>query len=377
MRLKINNKGVSLPLVVGLVMILMLASVAVNELIIRTLRSASQIEASDRAYFAAEAGIEDGLYELSEHYAGYEAADRKDNFGGDVKWDNDWAILSRSNNTVFGTSTNPNLVLFPNQKLILGLYNDNSSSIVDENGINPFPPSNFDIDLQSGINGNFSITFRIPYDRPGGYSLFLLDGLDINNDKDFETNEDGPGDKNICDTYEGEDSDCDGKEDEDSDQDPVILWKITDDMGNSLVPIRGCFENDGSEFQPEGTEICEKDFVNSGYLQVSIDQNTDGINQDGNTQSISEFINDIDSNSKAQLELLVVAPLVDYSNAGTANVSLPYLEYEISSGLNTLPLPYFTIESDGWYRDYKQTIVTTLTPKTAVPLFDFTIIQQQ
>jgi len=106
-----NNKGVSLPLVIGLVLILMLASVAANEMIIRTLRSVSQIESADRAYFAAEAGIEDALYELSPHFAGYETPDiptsrpadtddaRKDVFDSSLNWENRWEIGSHTTDT--------------------------------------------------------------------------------------------------------------------------------------------------------------------------------------------------------------------------------------------------------------------------------------
>ena len=66
-----DNKGVSLPLVIGLMLLLVTITTTVNELVIRSLRAARQIEASDKAYFAAEAGIEDALYELSTHGAGY------------------------------------------------------------------------------------------------------------------------------------------------------------------------------------------------------------------------------------------------------------------------------------------------------------------
>ena len=60
---------------------------------------------------------------------------------------------------------------------------------------------------------------------------------------------------------------------------------------------------------------------------------------------------------------------------------IPYLDYVVNythtPGVTNIPLPYFEITSDGWFNNFKQSIVTTIMPKSSVPLFDFTIIQQQ
>jgi hypothetical protein len=388
-----NNKGISLPMVIGLVSLLMIASVASNELIIKALRSAHQIEASDRAYFAAEAGIEDALYELSPHFAGYETPTlpvgspdeiddaRKDDFGGDLTWVNRWEIKNLSGSTTFGTDEDKNLVFYPNQKLIISLFNDSffpppSPAI---NAINSETAEINHIDL-----GLFSITFRIPYDSETGYSSAFTDvgGLAIDNDGDGETNginEDGPGDMNICpgDSHSTEDSDCDGREDEDSEYDPVIYWKIIDDEGRSLTPLRGCIEDGGSE-------ICEKDFVDlTDYFSASLNLSDEG--WDDAVQSavtISAFLEDDYQGrtvgTKVQMEFTIVAPLEQATTiGGFKRYDIPYLEYVVTSDVDNIPLPYFTIRSDGWYKDFKQSITTYVTPKTAVPLFDFTIVQQQ
>ncbi len=385
---KLNNKGVSLPLVVGLVLLLMLASVAINELVIRALRSAHQIEASDRAYFSAEAGIEDALYELSEHFAGYETFNRHDDFDGDIDWNNDWEITNLSDSSTFGSDDG--LYFYPKQKLIISLYNDSDGTGITTNSINE---SNADITTLSA--SNFSITFKIPWDTDMEYSLAYSNGLTIDNDGDLGKslsegpesinglNEDGPAETAICDEYPSKDGDCDGREDEDSNQDPVILWKITDNAGNSLIPIRGCLTGiDGDSDDPLGTEICEKDFeMDAGYLSVTLDTSDEGINQDDEVETIGTFLSDMSSlNNKLQFEFLIIAPLVQAYEIGSdiRSVSIPYLEYQANiSPVTNPPLPYFTINSDGWYKDYKQSITTTVTPKTAVPLFDFTIIQQQ
>ena len=379
-------------MVIGLVSLLMIASVASNELIIKALRSAHQIEASDRAYFAAEAGIEDALYELSPHFAGYEtptlpvgspgAIDdaRKDDFGGDLTWVNRWEIKNRSNLTTFGTEQDENLVFYPNQKLIISLFNDESeSSGLSANAINDGLA-----DIAHIEPNNFSITFRIPYDLEGEYSSAFTDmgGLAIDNDGDGEANginEDGPGDTSICpgDTYTTEDWDCDGKEDEDSIYDPVIYWKIIDDEGRLLTPLRGCIDDGGSE-------ICEKDFeLFNGMYQAVLDGST--IGWDDVTQSEVVIFNFLDdgyegrtADTKVQMEFTIVAPLKQATTTGGfKRYDIPYLEYVIDSNVENIPLPYFTIRSDGWYKDFKQSITTYVTPKTAVPLFDFTIIQQQ
>ena len=394
-----NNKGISLPMVIGLVSLLMIASVASNELIIKALRSAHQIEASDRAYFAAEAGIEDALYELSPHFAGYETPTlpvgspdeiddaRKDDFGGDLTWVNRWEIKNRSDSDTFGTSTDENLVFYPNQKLIISLFNDESElSELSANALN-----NQVADITLIEPTNFSITFRIPYDLETGYSNAFDDGLAIDNDGDGETNginEDGevPFSKPlglpysssiVCDSLPGEDDDCDGKEDEDSSEDPVVYWKIIDDEGRSLTPLRGCIGDGGSE-------ICEKDFdFDFDMYQAGLDGST--IGWDDATQSevsIFSFLEDEyggrTTGTKVQMEFTIVAPLEQATTiGGFKRYDIPYLEYVVTSDVDNIPLPYFTIRSDGWYKDFKQSITTYVTPKTAVPLFDFTIIQQQ
>ena len=389
LKLKINNRGVSLPLVVGLVLLLMLASVATNELVIRALKSAHQIEASDRAYFAAEAGIEDALYELSEHFAGYETDDRHDDFGGDIDWKNDWEISNLSDSNTFGSDDG--LYFYPKQKLIISLYDDNDGTGIATNSINT---SGANITTLSA--SNFDITFQVPWDTDIGYSPAYSNGLTIDNDGDLAKsgfvgpdlgidglNEDGPAETTICYEYPSKDGDCDGREDEDSNQDPVILWKITDNAGNSLIPIRGCLTGiDGDAIDPLGTEICEKDFeMDGGYLSVTLDTSDEGINQDDEVKTIGQFFDDnVSLNNKLQFEFLIIAPLEQAYEIGSdiRSVSIPYLEYEVDASPVTFPpLPYFTINSDGWYKDYKQSITTTVTPKTAVPLFDFTIIQQQ
>lgn len=405
----LNNKGISLPLVIGLVLLLMMISVSVNELIIRALRNANQIESSDKAYFSAEAGIEDALYELSEHFAGYETGDidgavvdkRINNFNisGELAWKSDWEIVSLNRdsdgNPVGNYGYDNGLHLYPKQKLILPLYIDSSGTHKGENAINEDV-----INIGKVTAGNFKIDFRIPWDTDTGYSSPAFDSneLRIDNDGDLGIsssdgpenitglNEDRPGDKVSAPSCIGigiptEDYDCDGREDEDSDQDAVILWKLTDNVGNTLVPVRGCLTGTiGDEDDPRGTEICEKDFsYNGSYLSVSLDIVTKGVLKDGSTQIISNFISNASNDNKVQLELLIVAPLEQVVDVvPPKKVSIPYIEYEILVDTGgTPPLPIFTINSDGWYKNYKQSITTTVTPKTAVPLFDFTIIQQQ
>ena len=72
LKLTKNIKGVSLPIIIGLILLLFIVSVAVNELIVKNLKAMQRVEASNRAYLAAEAGLEDALYELTPHSAGYE-----------------------------------------------------------------------------------------------------------------------------------------------------------------------------------------------------------------------------------------------------------------------------------------------------------------
>lgn len=370
-----SNKGVSLPLVTGLVAFLMISAVAVNELIIRNMQSVRRIEASNRAYLAAEAGVEDALYELSSHFAGYKTPSLTDpsvrttDFGGNVKWENNWEIESHSGQNTWGTQLNPDqpLKLYPNQKLRTYLFNDINYATANINAINQ---GNAVIETLNV--SDFSIIFTIP-------DVANIIGIDpvlqIDNDEDNYLNEDAEG-ANItgCGGPQAvEDEDCDGLVNEDSDEDPVILWKLTDGAGRSLIPYKGCLI---SEIEPEHSEICEKDFNIASNYSVELDETATGQNQDGNPETIGDFIFSTSTDAKLHFEFLIIAPMDHF----TANkkISIPYLEYEVSSTVtDQIPYPYFTIKSDGYYGNYKQSITSTLTPKTTVPLFDFTIIQQR
>jgi hypothetical protein len=368
-----------MPLVIGLILLLMVAVVSINELVISSLRAASQIEASDKAFFAAEAGIEDALYELSPHFAGYETPDlnttnvRKVDYTENVRWNSKWTIRShpdRLTNRITGN-------FGENQKLILSYFNDTSGGVppayigTDPNAINTAPSN-----IQKLTFFYFTLAIKVPSFVPGNELHIDNDGDLLNSTAEGEEginglNEDGPGDEGYCPSSPNtpiSDRDCDGQNDEDSIYDPVVYWKITDETGRSLVPIRGCLHDDG-------TEICEKDFINK---IVQLNHGTHGVDNTGAEKSIMDFISDPDGGNKIQIELTIVAPLQQVDLTTTRKIKIPYLEYDFSTtGITNKPLPYFTIKSDGYYRDYKQSITTTVTPKTAVPLFDFTIIQQQ
>lgn len=385
-----HARGVSLPLAVGLVLFLMLASAAVNLLVIRTLRSVHQIEASARAHGVAEAGVEDALYELSAHFAGYQTPPlgdlgvRQTDFsasGG--RWENRWQIASngllRSGCLIEGEKVCGELR--NNRKAVLSLFNDTGAGT----------DSILTLDLT-----NLKLLFRIP-----GATGVFGDLLVIDNDGDAwmdgeGINEDGENEDGICPgafggPRTGRDADCDDREDEDSPEDPVIYWKLSDNEGRSLTPLRGCIGEADPAF-PSGSEICEKNFLTDGddfVLNVDfINGDLSGVRDNGETELIKEFLarytTDLDDmNSKQlQLELLVVAPLeqVDSVSIPPKKVPIPHVEYEVdfTTGDGTLmPDPVFVIRSDGYYQDFKQSITTTLTPRSTVPLGDFTLIQQQ
>jgi len=412
-QIKVQTKGVSIPMVIGLVLVLMIASVAANSLIIKTMRSSYRVEASNRAYLAAEGGIEDALYELSPHFSGYETkATRVNDYGGDLEWKSDWNIKSLSGEDSF------NGKLYEKQKLTIGLYNDKGYSNnqvttpLSKNVISNEVSTDTTITTLD-VSGDFKITFTIPHkittDNPNSFDI--PKALTINNDNDDAVNEDGESMSTVCVTGKPvtNDADCDGKENEDGNEDPVIFWRITDGVGNVLTPKPGCLTGMGAtpgDDDPEGSEICEKDFkqetvdidgISTNVLTVKLDANApytmnggnpiSGFNQNGIETTIRDFLvntnyserkiglNDI---SKLQIEFTVVAPLKQTNPVSLKKLPIPYLDYKIeTSGVTNVPLPQFTITSDGWFNNFKQSIVTTVTPKTSVPLFDFTIIQQQ
>jgi len=385
-------------MVIGLVSLLMISSISISELIIKNMQSVRRIEASNRAYLAAEAGIEDALYELAPHFAGYQtygsrSADFKTALSGNTDWENEWEIVSRNDYDPASTAYEGELHEY--QKLIISFFNDANNAEISGNAINTTADSE---DIGAFLP-DFSITFSIP----GGAEIILNNNFpQIDNDGDFNgewgtVNEDGPGigaSKNNPFCLENpEDADCDGRVDEDSPEDPVILWKLTDGGSRSLIPIRGCLGYAGG-----GSELCEKNFFLSyqnqysiGAFSVKMDKTVPGLNELGRIETIEEFIDRAldplsdppgDPTAKLHFEFLVIAPLEHVDSGTLRKIEIPYIAYKIEQ-LNPgnedsiIPFPYFEIKSDGYYGTFKQSITTYVTPKTTVPLFDFTIIQQK
>jgi hypothetical protein len=381
--IKYKPKGVSLPLITGLVALLMVSSAAVNELIIRSMQSIQRIEASNMAYLAAEGGIEDALYELTPHFAGYQTANmRSSEFEGN-KWRNEWGIVSRSGANEWSER------IYKNQKVLVYLYDDNHVPGVTPttNAINEDPILPLHINALN-VSGDLDITFTIP----DSLTSIISTGkpLIIDNDEDLWLN--GVNEDRVSDTDPScanpEDGDCDGFVDEDSDEDPVIMWKLTDGAEKNLIPIKGCLESSGVKGSgDEKSEICEKDFSpilipgDAPEYSVRLDQNTIGRREDGELETINEFIaralGSGVNNVKLHFEFLIVAPM-EHVEGGNKKYEIPYIEFTVNSNMTTqIPYPYFTINSDGYYRGFKQSITATISPKVTVPLFDFTIIQQE
>ncbi len=386
-----------MPLVIGLVTLLMVSSAAVSQLIIRGLQASSRIEAGNRAYLAAEAGIEDALYELTPHFAGYETPplDDKDvrsaNFinsescdGGSAPWCNEWEVVSISNQTEWSGRMDAS------RKLMIYLYRDTNLATTGTNAINS---GSFDIEtIDPGPN--FQIIFKIPDGVISSGKLKIDndqddtgDGANVNEDPDEPVTQE---DIENC-PQNPEDNDCDGKVNEDSEEDPVILWKLSDGAEKSLIPLKGCIRKhlNNPSFINEQSELCEHDFIDdtaTGYdHSISLPAEAPGINENRSIETISDFISratnppDGSPNAKLHFEFLIVAPMehMQIKIDEAERVEIPYIEYFVKSDSDLLPRPYVQIRSDGYYRGFKQSITSTVTPKTTVPLFDFTIIQQR
>lgn len=316
------------------------------------MRSGQRIYASNKAYMAAEASIEDALYELSPHSAGYETQATRTAKFDDKDWKGEWTIESMS------TSNPWKEKIYKNQKVVLALFQDSNSKITTANAINDysFKPS----DITALNVSDLTIKFTIP-----NASTIIGDDakLQIDNDQDNKLNEDSA-------TPKGKDDDLDGQIDEDSDEDTVILWKLSDGT-SSLTPNSLCISDQGSS-------ICEKDFKSQNY-SVTLSATDEGVDEAGETETIGEFINNAkasNTNAKIYIEFLIVAPMEHVAAAGGKKSDIPYIGYEVSSAIK-IPYPKFTIKSDGYYRGFKQSITSIVTPKTTVPLFDFTIIQSE
>ncbi|MFH0821066.1 MAG: hypothetical protein V1908_04815, partial [Candidatus Peregrinibacteria bacterium] len=282
-------------------------------------------------------------------------------------WTDQWAILSHGQNSSCATGTICGN-LFSNRKALLSLFNDAGEEI------------------QTMKLTEFSLTLQVPQevilasdDNINAFSGLPL--LAINNDQDDAVNEDGVLDDGACNLFSSRDADCDDREDEDSPEDPVVYWKFSDNLGNSLVPKEGCLGEDNEALLQGGSELCEKAFTRTGdEISVTLGQEAMGITSNNEEKSIAEFLNEIPDGSQLQLELLVVAPLEQTDTDLQKIIPIPELDYSLAyvdENNEVMPDPFFVIQSDGHYLDFQQSITTTITPKTSVPLQDFTIIQQQ
>jgi len=405
MKLKLDNKGVSLALTIGLLLLLITITATVNELVIRALRASHQIEASDKAYFAAEGGIENALYELSAHTAGYETDSlgsqevRNDDLTETVAWRNEWEIKNKGLNDCDSmTGWEPPFIpgycgrIYGGEKLVLNLFSDDADSAgaagggVDTNGISEEPAL-----INTLSVSDIEIKFRIPISvvSKNTVAFPILSPLSIDNDGDYNTgsgaglNEDGVDDKAFCGgPVELDDGDCDNREDEDSPEDPVILWKLVDDSGNSFQPLRGCKDDDrhSSHSLHDNAILCENNFVRNGdEVWVSLSETDNGIFQNGNIDTLKKFLESypLGSTNALQMEILVVAPMQAVDTTNRKKIPIPYLEYgiEYDAGIDVeIPSTYFSIKSDGHYRDFKQSITTNVVPRATTRLLDLTIM---
>ena len=387
-----NQRGTSLALSTGLVMLLMVSSAAINEVIVKNLRAVHKIEASARAFYAAEGGLEDALYELSPHLPGYETPSILNTPGGQTvrktqfsasgpKWESPWEIKSVSADTTTSGS------LYPFQKSAISFYKDSgvnnviaTANHINENGHTVVP-------LDFNLSGPpVTFTFTINQDLGAG-------GLVIDNDRDGVLNEDsryqGPG---TCTDSTTKDNDCDGREDEDSEYDPVLYWVLSDGSGHTLFPKKGCLTDLAEDptdplTPPHGSQICEKDFacVVGGTCSVTFSfNNAKGIDETGQPLFISDFLQAVTDDplnpddAKIQMEISIIAPMEKFSPGG--NSPIQKIDYSVVSTLTgpdqKIANPAFTINSDGYFQDFKQSLKTVLTPQTTAPLLEFTIIQQ-
>lgn len=408
MKFKLDNKGVSLAMMIGLMLLLVAITTTINEMVIRALRASHQIEAADRAYFAAEAGVEDALYELSAHTAGYETAPlgdagvRNADFTETAAWHNEWQIANKGLNTCgdmdpWEDDYYPSYCgrVHEGEKLVINLFSDDAlTGGIATNQINETTTDIHTLDVTE-----ITIKFRLPLSvvDDNANTFFDLDPLKIDNDGDYDTvtglglNEDGHVDfgyaLNSC-PYSGgvkiSDNDCDGREDEDSRHDPVLLWKLIDDDGHSFQPLRGCIHDDphSSHLGQPNANICETSFRQENFeIEASFSHTDYGLDQDGTPPILlGDFLTAYGSGSSTlQMEIIVVAPLEHIDRKTFTKINIPYLEYGMNyteTNGDLIPSTYFSIKSDGYYQDFKQSITTNVVPRATTRLLDLTIIQQ-
>ncbi len=347
-KLKLGNilgsqEGASLVIALGVTTLLVIMALGVNKALISSLRGAGKIEGASAAYFTAEAGLEEALYDIAVHDSGYEVDPLIHGTYSEVNFDQNasraaWKIKSLP-------AANPpgsNIYIIPEP-------GEGNASNKDYNIINLSNPLSLSLFVDIALPG--SLASNLQKVTPNTFDLYLQIPDGFRNDlANLEVDNDGDGLFEEDDLPYTVDNDGDSLIDEDPINDAVVNWSVTgvDSSGGQLI-LRPVFISPA--------EITERE-IHKNMITALFEENTGGEYKSSLTgafipKSFRDFVGSVVENPVFKVS--VIANLLDSSQN-----KIPYLEYKIvyrvNSGSLPIPNPQMQIISDGFAGNFKQSV---------------------
>lgn len=310
-------KGSSLLIALGIMSILLVLSGAISNLIVKSLRASSNIENSNKAYFASEAGLEEALYDLSAHLSGYENS-KGETLANKSKYEYEIEYRPDASNSRIPRLGEGNSPTDPDWNRITPQTSYNLDLFYDNN--NGSTPPDFDCsdgcDIRNQPPTSLSLYLRTPNDTAS---------LPTSPDEVF-----------LSWTLSGIDKD-------------------DSDIKYTLIPT-------------ETSKITASKINNNGGTSPLLDQTTEGQRLDATLQTVIGFLSTANLHIP-RLKISITQELID--NIGDP---IPYLEFYIEAD-STLPDSYATITSEGYIAGSKQTLQTKIKQTGSISLFDYAVFQ--
>ena len=321
-----KNKGSSLVIALGIMSLLLILSGSIITTIFHSSHLTNNIANANKAYFAAESGLEEALYELSNHLAGFETNNSFTLTNSSIY---DYEIEYRAD----GPNSN-----IPRSE------EGNSPNDSDWNKI-PYKGSyNLNLFYDQSTQGNqtehdCTIGSCVDIVNPNATSFDLyVRTPDLDND--------GNGDYTLAAA------------------DVFVTWGLTGlsktdtNKKYTLLPITDLTGNT----EITGTKI------NGNNLVLTI--STRGEDLEDNESSILDFL----QNGDLHMPSLKISVVSELKENIVSSPPIPYLEFRIETN-TIIPDSFATITSEGYTASTKQTIQTKIKQEGAISLFDYAIFQ--
>lgn len=337
-----NQKGISIFIAVFMTGLISLVVLGLNKVIVPFLRGVGNTETVNQAYFAAEAGIEDGLYDFSEHLSGYEETKKTQiTLANGKKIDSEWKIQSRTAKTLDGKYTIPSPLsgnspydkawntIKLNESILIEFFIDDSQKGESPDILNP---------TQLILN-----KFYVKVRTPTSYNIQNIED-----------------DVVLTWTIFGQ-SKADHTEKYSLQENPVYK--------NTIPITRDPDKNTEIHKSKLDCVINNKIIDSSQPFQWACGSISEGIRENGLNQSIIEFLKEV---GKPSLKLSLVSNLIDATTLET----IPFLEYQITVD-STLPISSETVKIAGIgdANGFIQELQTSIQKKATSSFIDFTIFQ--